>query len=74
MVFVSSISSSEIASTENYRKSYRNPREIIPLSRCSSVAHPLLKRFGMAELRLNVERTSNKGDYLGKITSCSGLD
>ncbi len=60
--------------TENHRKSYRNPREIIPLSRCSNVVQTLLKRYGMVQPRVNIECSLSMWYYLGLFTALFGLD
>ena len=48
--------------------------EIIPLIRCSAVDQPLLKRYGMVQLRVNVECSLSIWYYLGLFTALFELE
>ena len=48
--------------------------EIIPLSRCSAVVQTLLKRYGMVQLRVNIECSLSMWYYLGLFTALFGLE
>lgn len=47
--------------------------EIIPLIRCSAVVQTLLKRYGMVQLRVNIECSLSMWYYLGLFTTLFGL-